>query len=307
MARSDPARSGDPLADRRASYAAGLATEGDHAAAADLMRQALELDPDWATGWAVLGGYLEQAGDLTEAGKACLKALALDPADGQGAALKLAALGQAATPDAAPPAFVRALFDAYADRFETSLVERLGYGAPDDLLAAIRKVGGPNRRYAHALDLGCGTGLVGERLRPIAARLSGIDVSPAMIEKARAKGLYDRLSVGNIVDAEPGGEGIDLVTAADVFIYLGDLSAVFACIARLLRADGLFAFTVEAHDGPEPFAVGPSLRFRHSRDDVAALAQQAGFAVVHEERLVIRQDRGEPVEGFAFVMERSAA
>ena len=99
--------SGEPLADRRADYAAQLAEEGSFAAAADLMRQALDLAPGWAAGWVVLGGFCERADDIDAALDAYRRAAALDQTDGHGARLKLAALGAAPLPATAPPAFVR--------------------------------------------------------------------------------------------------------------------------------------------------------------------------------------------------------
>ncbi|MBC8130071.1 MAG: methyltransferase domain-containing protein [Rhizobiaceae bacterium] len=298
-------RSGDGRADRRSDYAASYAEAGDLTAAADLMRQALELRPLWIAGWTLLGGYRERGGDTASAIDAYRRALSLDPADGQGAALKLASLGVAAVPTSAPPAFVKGLFDQYADRFETSLVAELGYAGPDLLMTDILRLTGPSRRFVHALDLGCGTGLMGERLRPFADRLTGVDLSPAMIEKARRKAIYDRLDVGDILDAEAGDLAPDLVTAADVLIYVGDLGPVASRVAALVAPSGLFAFTVERHDGDAPFVVGPSLRYRHSRAGAIAPAEAAGFALKSEAPLVLRQDRGEPVEGLAFVFERT--
>lgn len=296
--------SGDPLADRRADFAAGLATDGDAPGAADLLRQALELAPAWVAGWVTLGGYREAAGMRAEAALAYRTALALDPADGHGASLKLAALGEAPVPATAPAAFVRGLFDQYAAGFEAQLVGRLGYRVPDLLLAALTGVCGRERRFRHALDLGCGTGLMGERLRPVASRLSGLDLSPAMLEKARRKGIYDALQEGDLLALD--GEGCDLVAAADVLNYVGDLSPVFGRVAACLEAGGLFVFSVEAHGGEEPFVLAETLRYRHAATSVEALLQTAGFAIRAARRAVLRQDRGEAVEGMAFVAERQA-
>lgn len=296
--------SGDPIADRRADFAAGLAADGDARGAADLMEQALELAPAWAAGWITLGGHREAAGMRAEAALAYRTALALDPADGHGASLKLAALGEAPVPAAAPAAFVRGLFDQYAAGFEAQLVGRLGYRVPDLLLAALSDVCGAERRFRHALDLGCGTGLMGERLRPVADQLSGLDLSPAMLEKARQKGIYDGLREGDLLALD--GEGCDLVTAADVLNYIGDLSPVFGRVAACLGAGGLFVFSVEAHGGNESFVLAETLRYRHAAPAVEERLQAAGFTVRTAQRAVLRQDRGEAVEGVVFVAERQA-
>src|SRR6201999_4397445 len=97
--------------------------------------------------------------------------------------------------------------------------------------------------------------------RPRAGRLDGIDLSPAMIEKARARGIYDGLVVGDIETALVGR--YDLILAADTLVYLGDLGPLFAAVADHLAPGGFFLFTTEAKDG-EGFELGPKRRWRHS-------------------------------------------
>ena len=293
--------SGEPLADRRADYAARLAEDGAFAAAADLMRQALDLAPGWAAGWVVLGGFLECADMTGDALDAYRQAAALDAADGHGARMKLAALGAAPLPASAPPAFVRGLFDQYADRFETSLVDRLGYGAPLQLIGALGAVAGPHRRFAEVLDLGCGTGLMGERLRPTAGNLTGVDLSAGMLDKARRKKIYDRLVESDVVGFGAGTQHYDLVTAADVLIYIGDLAPLFAGVATALAPGGLFTFSVETHDGEAPYALGPSLRFAHAPAAVEAMLDDCAMRMLSKQSVVLRQDRGEAVMGMIFV------
>ena len=82
-------------------------------------------------------------------------------------------------------------------------------------------------------DLGCGTGLCGLLLRPAGRDAGGVDLSPAMIEKARARGVYDRLEAGDLVEAmKKAPRSFDLLVAADVFIYVGDLAPTFEAAAR---------------------------------------------------------------------------
>ncbi|KQT55132.1 MULTISPECIES: class I SAM-dependent DNA methyltransferase [unclassified Aureimonas] len=293
--------SGDPLADRRADYAKGLAADGDGAAAADLMRQALDLAPAWTAGWTTLGTYLLDAGQADEAASAFERALGLDPADGTGAALRLAAMGRTPAPATAPPAFVKSLFDQYAGRFESALVDGLAYRAPDRLMEAILSVAGPAPRFAAALDLGCGTGLMGTRLRPHAERLDGLDLSPEMLARARAKGIYDRLEEADILALDRDSHRYDLVAAADVLNYIGDLRPVIATIASILSPADLFAFTLEASDGPEPYRLGEALRYAHHAPAVETMLAEAGLALRGRTEVVLRQDRGAPVAGHVIV------
>src|SRR5690349_12865017 len=154
--------SGDGIADRRADYARMLEEGCEPEAAAELMDHALELVAAWAAGWDRLATYLERAGRGEPAVEAYRKTLALGPDDIFGAALKLALLGDGAVPDRPPSRYVERLFDDYADRFESALVEKLDYNVPQQLAALIASTG---RRYEHAVDLGCGTGLLGPEIR----------------------------------------------------------------------------------------------------------------------------------------------
>jgi predicted TPR repeat methyltransferase len=191
---------------------------------------------------------------------------------------------------------VRGLFDAYADRFDDALLNGLHYRAPARLAAMIDALH-PKQQASRGLDLGCGTGLMAEYLRGRAARFDGVDLSPEMIAKARARGLYDELVVADVVDhLRANDEPFDLLVAADVFVYLGDLAPVLAAAAARLSPDGRFYFTVEAGDG-DGFSLRDSLRYAHAPGYVGAQASAAGLAIVAMEEAVLRFDRGEPVHG----------
>jgi predicted TPR repeat methyltransferase len=290
--------SGDLLASRRADYAEMLLGAGDHAAAAELMLGALELAPGWAMGWFRLGEMQETAGAPDQAGEAWRIALKIDPADRVGAALKLELIGAAPASIAPPSPFVEALFDQYAKNFDAALVEKLGYRVPELLDGAIRA---QRSRFDHAIDLGCGTGLMGERLRPIAGVLEGYDISAAMLKKAEAKRVYDKLAKADLQSIRLAPESADLVTAADVFMYVGALDGVFATVAAALKAGGLFAFSVEYHSGPEDVVLRASRRYAHSEGYLWRLLAEAGLSVISLGRADIRMDRGEAIEGLIVV------
>ncbi|MBW8446985.1 MAG: methyltransferase domain-containing protein [Arenimonas sp.] len=306
--------SGDVIADRRADYARMLAESGDPAAAAELMEQALELAPAWAAGWLRLGEYREKAGLGGQAAEALRQVLALDPEDIFGAGLKLALLGAVETPDRPPSRYVEALFDDYADRFEAALVERLDYSVPGKLAVLVRKVRGEGGPFACAIDLGCGTGLFGVEIRETVRRLEGFDLSANMLTKAEEKGIYDHLARSDLSrDAEGSqlfADGLargraELVAAADVLMYLGDLSNAFSLGAELAEPGALFAFSVEDAGTPEGFHLAPSLRYAHSETYVRAALAAAGFQICEIERTIIRMDGGKPVLGILFVAIRT--
>lgn len=294
-----PRSSGDLLADRRADYAEMLFASGDFPAAAEIMLGALEIAPGWALGWFRLGEMQEASGAMPAAAEAWRMALKLDPHDRTGAGLKLELAGERAASAAPPSAFVEELFDQYAGNFDASLVGKLGYRVPELLAAAIERQG--RARFAHALDLGCGTGLMGERLRPLAGTLEGHDISAAMLKKAAARGCYDRLVKSDLQALDLDPASADLITAADVFMYVGALESIVARVSAWLRPGGLFAFSVERHRGGEDFVLRPSRRYAHGDAYVRRLLDAAGLALASFDRATIRMDRGEPVEGVIVV------
>jgi predicted TPR repeat methyltransferase len=278
------ASSGDLRADRRFLYAEASAAEGDYAAAAELLAQCLEIAPDWAPAWFALGAARERLGQIEAAVTAYRQGLAGDPQDVLGASLALARLGAARAPPAAAPAYIARLFDQYAPRFDAHLIDGLSYRAPallrDAVAEACERANRP-MHFARALDLGCGTGLAGAAFRDCVEHLGGVDLSAGMIAQARTKGVYDTLHVGNAVDhlREASDRSVDLVLAADVLVYIGDLAPLFTEIARVLASGGLFAFTAESHNGYGYF-IGGETRYAHSQKYIEGMAREAGLSVL---------------------------
>jgi predicted TPR repeat methyltransferase len=300
--------SGDVIADRRADYARMLAEAGDFAAAAELIEQALELVPDWAAGWFRLGEYREKAG-LAPAVDAYRQALELQPDDIFGARLKLALLGAEEMPAKPPSRYVEGLFDDYADRFDAALVEKLNYSVPGKLAALVA----PYAPFANAVDLGCGTGLFGAEIRGRTKYLEGFDLSLNMLAKAAAKGLYDRLGQSDL-SLSPELSGLfsgnlakhraDLVSAADVLMYLGSLETVFPLVSELLAPAGFFAFSVEDAGEEETFVLKDSLRYAHSETYIRSLIGRHGLDLVAVQKTAIRLDAGKPIQGILFLSQK---
>jgi predicted TPR repeat methyltransferase len=301
----DPLAAGDFIAGRRFAYAKAAADEGDWSAAADLFEQALERAPEWAAAWFALGEAQEKLGDLDAAARAFREALVADPADAQGAMARLALIGRGDAPRALPQAYVARLFDDYAQRFDKHLTDNLGYRAPALIAEALTAVA-PGRRFASVLDLGCGTGLMGEALRGRADRLAGVDLSAAMIAKARERGLYDRLVIGDAVamlGREPSGV-FDLIVAADALVYTGDLAPLFAAVATALTADRLFAFSVETCEG-DGFKLEPAMRFAHSRSYVETKAREVGLRPLLVQSASTRREAGADAPGLICVFGKT--
>ncbi|MBP2562021.1 putative TPR repeat methyltransferase [Neorhizobium galegae] len=299
--------SGDATADRRADYARMLAEGGDFAAAAELIEQALELTPGWAAGWFRLGEYRDKAG-LGTAADAYRQTLALRPDDVFGARLKLALIGAEQTPDRPPSRYVEGLFDDYADRFDTALVGKLGYSVPGKLAALVM----PHGPFRNTADLGCGTGLFGAEIRGATERLEGFDLSLNMLARAQAKGLYDHLGQSDLslasnesgLFSDLAAHRADLVSAADVLMYLGSLETVFPLVNDLLSPRGFFAFSVEDAGEGAGFVLRDSLRYAHSEAYIRTLLSRFGFDLLKVENTVIRMDAGKPIHGILFLSQK---
>ncbi len=196
--------------------------------------------------------------------------------------------------------YVRHLFDQFAADYDARMRGALAYRAPE-ILRALADLVMPGARDLDILDLGCGTGLCGVAFEDLARRLDGIDLSPAMVGKARARGVYNRLVVGDIERAE-GGYGLWL--AADTLVYLGDLAPALAAAARSLAPGGHFLFTVERKEG-DGFELGPKRRWRHSDAYLRVRAAEAGFEIAGLLDCEPRREAGVPVAGFAMALRRN--
>lgn len=281
--------------------ATALAEMGRGEEALTCADEALRLDACQPQVWMVRGMLLREFGQGDEAIASFRSAID----HGGNARLNgyyIAALGGGDSPPASTPReYVESLFDSYAGEFESHLVDVLHYDAP-----AVLAKGLGDRHFARALDLGCGTGLMGAQLRARAAHLTGVDISSNMIERSRARGVYD-----DLVHAELGeflvsqAQSHDLVAAADVFNYVGDLSPVFAAAKNAMLAGGVFMFTVESASGDEPFVLQPTLRFAHGVGYIQSLAQQNGFEISATAQLPIRDDQRTPIPGLFAWLVRS--
>ena len=298
--------SGNLLADKRFLFAAELARVGDLEAAADLLAQTVELAPDFASAWFALGDLQDRL-EMTEmAAQSFARSRRCDRDDRHGAALRLARLGLGEIAAGMPAAYVATLFDQYAERFDTALVQGLAYRGPVLLRAALARAGGAAApmRCDHMLDLGCGTGLAGEAFGDIAGRMTGVDLSERMLAVARAKGLYADLVQADIVDflaaRDASDARYDLVIAADVFAYLADLAPVVAAVAGVLAPAGLFAFTVETHAG-DGIVLGEKLRYAHAGAHVRATLAQAGLTLTELTEAWARREDDTPAPGLVVV------
>jgi predicted TPR repeat methyltransferase len=278
---------------------------GRHAEALASFDRVLALEPNHVEAWSGRGSMQRELHRLAEAAQSFREALR-HGADHDLHAYYLASVEGLGAPPAAPRAYVQTLFDDYADVFDAHLVGTLGYSAHtqlvDGLVALAR---GP---YENGIDVGCGTGLCGPLVRPLTRHLTGLDLSPRMLRKASELGVYDRLEHADAAEyLSRDGAPVDLVVAADVFIYVGALEAMFAAVDRRMKR-GVFCFSVEVlPPGRGDFGLLASLRYAHSQSYLQRLASAHGFDLILEKLAQVRREQRTPVHGLFVYLGKNAA
>jgi predicted TPR repeat methyltransferase len=286
----------------------------DFTTACRLAEQARAAGAADACTFGLMGHALSSLGHHAAAADAYGEALKLGPDDPYVRHL-VAASGNLPSSARAPVEYLRAVFDGYADRFETHLIS-LGYRIPGLIRAALlhHPAVAAGQHLGPLLDLGCGTGLVGVALSDLPiGPLVGVDLSPRMLAHASAKQIYTELREADLMQMLAETTACwQLVVAADVLIYFGALSEVLASVHARLQPGGWFVFSVEEllpdHEGKlhgnGDWALGRLGRYAHSMAHVAGMAREAGFAVRTLERQVVRHEAGAPVSGLFAVLER---
>lgn len=266
---------------------------GQVATAIAEFQRALRIDPDLAEARVLLGRAWLEAG---EPEKSLQVFGAIPERSGELDRLIEDARAMQSLPRSNPQ-YVRHLFDQFSAAYESRMLSELGYTAPR-ILRELAVMVLPGGKALSILDLGCGTGLAGEAFRDLAGRLDGLDLSPAMIEKARARGIYDTLWVADLETGIPEQREYDLALAADTFVYLGDLSPVLAAVFKALNPGGALLFTVEKLDG-DGYALGPKRRWLHSESYLRQRAEDAGFEIAGIMECSPRREAGVAVAGLA--------
>jgi len=275
---------------------------GKEKAALTCFERALALAPDSPDAIWGLAETLHELGKTSRALEFYRRYLTMRPDSGP-AQHMIAALGGTPPTVRAPDTYVSYVFDYYAPDFDRDLVEELQYRGPEllrDALAAAL----PGARDLDVLDIGCGTGLSGVPLKPLARALTGVDLSEKMLQRAQDRGLYDALARAEMTAflAEKR-ESFDLIVAADAFCYVGDLAPVFRAAAGALKPGGHLAFTVEHRKG-RGWRLLDSGRYAHGAAWLRRAAREAGLEEMHATTGTLRLEYGEPLEAYVAVMRR---
>ena len=245
----------------------------------------------------------EKAGRLDEAEACYRRALAIDPADPGGVAVRLAAMGRGEAPAQAPAAYVAMLFDQHAEVFDGILVDQLGYAAPMTTRERLQAAGlGP---FARMLDLGCGTGLAAVALEDMCGHMTGADLAEGMVEVSDEKDLYDDLYVAEatsfLLAAAEEGEVWDLIVATDVLPYIGDAAPFLNAAAGRLTTGGVLTFSTETMPGLAGWRVTPHHRYAHGGDYITGLAADAGLSLTDVADITVRHEKGAPIPGHIYI------
>lgn len=275
-----------------------------HVPAIKLLASALQRCARHDEARALLGDALFRMG-ATAAATDLLEHWARLLPDDPAPAHRLAAMRKDMPPERAANEYVTYLFDRYAETFDESL-QNLGYQGPALVTTLLQAAGFTPDKQLDILDAGCGTGLCASVMQPFAAHLTGVDLSPAMVEKARQRGGYDALVVAELTDYLGRYTAqFDLIVAMDTLNYFGELSTVFRNAATALRPTGCFAFTLEKADATQPgYKLNTNARYSHTSAYVEQQLANTGFTIQAMDAAVLRHNDDEPVHGLAVLARR---
>ncbi len=137
----------------------------------------------------------------------------------------------------------RALFDEMAATYDHDLINDLGYVA--DAVACDKFISLESDRNARILDVGCGTGLVGRRLKAAGySDIHGTDYSSKMLDEARSTNVYSSLQQQDLTLPIESTEKFDAAIAVGVFGFSGPTAEHFVNITDRLKPGGITLLTV---------------------------------------------------------------
>ena len=269
--------------------------------ALEYLQHALKLQPDNYQACINMASIYLKKNQTEQASEYYRQALTIKP-DNKEIQHILAAITQENTPDRAPKEYLSSLFDQYAFYYDQHLTKCLKYNVPEQLLAMLK----PHCLATDAMnivDLGCGTGLSGAILQPLAKKLIGIDISNNMILAAKEKNLYDQLIVGDICEQIREFNDIDLIIAADVFTYIGKLDDIIQQCYQALNNQGFLAFSVEQSQ-TDRYKLQASIRYAHSKSYLDAVLTEANLTIIELNEATLREQNKKPVLGYTVLAQR---
>jgi len=266
-----------------------------------VLREGYEINPNSVQLAIELGDCLLKLGHTQKAHQIYSSALLTDPTNEE-LLYSLSSIDGTSPPAKAPLNYVKRLFNNYASTYNDHLQNILQYKVPNYLKEQIFKFNPqtPNR----ALDLGCGTGLVGKALLGFYKKIDGVDISVQMLKKCTETRIYNQLYLDDIeYFIKTSNSTYDLIIASDVFIYLGSLDEIFNSISKKLNPFGLFAFSIESSNNAD-FVLQPTKRYSHSLGYIEKISCTLGFKIIEISHELIRKELPKEVLGFTVLLQK---
>ncbi|MDB2443604.1 tetratricopeptide repeat protein [Gammaproteobacteria bacterium] len=263
-------------------------------------KQALASKADYADAHYNMGIIFQDRNETEAALFSYKEALKIQPNYPEAQHLVNSLTGQTTT--SAPRDYVERIFDDYAEKFEDSLTKKLNYTTPKLIADLIEKIPVDNL-LSSVLDLGCGTGLVGQEIGNSCARLEGVDISKSMLDVAGQKNVYTKLIHADLAEYL-STEALDfsLFISADVFVYVGDLAEIFRLIKSRNSIAGKLIFTTEDSES-EGFILQGSGRYKHSKGYIESLCEEFGYRVSHFELIPLRAEGEAFISGGLYILD----
>lgn len=282
-------------------FAELLLESGEYPAAHRCAVALTKLAPEEADSWYTLGDAEYAMEDYDAARQAYEKSLSIEP-DSTLAHL-VVALSRGNPPEKASSEYIAQTFDNYADSFDHELLVDLEYKAPETIKAALEDLLPLPSEQLNVLDLGCGTGLMGKEIAPWARSITGVDLSTKMLSKAMLTGDYREVHAAEIVEfLNQDTTLFDLILAADVLLYFGDLSAVMHLSRRRIARNGIFSFTVEKGDHKN-YDLTVSGRYSHGANYIKTVAVESGYELLSMEETILRTEYAKKVIGYLVILK----
>lgn len=259
-----------------------------------------KMDPDFLPTYLNLGAIALKQQRYQDAIDYYRQGLTIDPGNPELEYI-INALSNENAPDRAPDAYLQSLFDQYAQYYDQHLTQCLDYRVPQHMLKLVESTLNPAEQSLSIVDLGCGTGLVGSLFKPLASLLTGVDISEKMIAIAQHKNLYNQLIQADIETGLQEFKDVDLIIAADVFSYVGDLTRILSKCHAALKPGGYLLFSVEK-TLTEPYILQKNMRYAHSKAHIEALADFVEFEILECENVALRTQQKKPVDGYVYLL-----
>ena len=286
------------------NYAHTLRDSGQLADSAKIYHQVLEFEPENER-YLLNVGAIEMARKQEDKARIAYEKVLLKNPHEPTASHILAGLKGEHT-NQAPDQYVADLFDVYAEEFDYHLAS-LGYEVPQMLGARIPAIMAPRAKVGawHVLDLGCGTGACGLQFAACKNDMIGVDLSKKMLKKSAEHNIYDDLFEGSISAYFASTDKcFDLILAADVFVYIGNLETIFKDIVAHANKGALFGFSTELAPNTTDFELRTSGRYGHSDAYISKLARAYGFSTLLAKDIIVRKDAQGDLAGKLYVLQK---